>query len=125
MSALLPAAIVVIGLLALLVRVHRLDPFADYSMRAFLFPGFRVQRRIAWLAGSGGLAGLLILSLLAELLDVSLLRNVMITASIYLFLGQVRVLLQIRDLRFDQRNADPVLQALVLLVTWPVWKTPR
>ncbi|MFK7966358.1 MAG: hypothetical protein AB8C46_20525 [Burkholderiaceae bacterium] len=122
MIATFPALAVVLSLAALLTKVHRRDPFADTEMRAFLFAGFRAQRRLAWIAGALGALILLGLSLMVDLLDSTLGQSAMLVLSLYLLVGIVRAALNLDKLSFDSRDSDPVLKALTNIVRWPLWK---
>jgi len=124
MIACLFASLVVICLLALLLRVRRLDPFNCYAMRAFMFPGFRRQRLITWAAGISGTLVLLGLSVFADFAGSPTWQGIMVATSSYCIIGMFRVLARLRDLGFERRNADPMLQALTLMISWPFWRDP-
>ena len=115
------ATTVVAATFWMLFRVNNLDPYASEEMRSFMIYGFAVQRRMTKLVVLAASLLLLSSSAAAWVYELTTASALVAVAVSYLLIGVVAVTLKAPKLKFNHLSSDPLLQALALVPTWPVW----
>lgn len=121
MVAFILAAAAVAATFWMLFRVNSFDPYSYEEMRSFMDHDFAIKRRLTKavvlvsslaMLGSSGAAWAF------EIQTISVLVAVVVA---YVLIGIIAVALHAPRLKFTELSSDPLLQALALVPTWPVW----
>jgi len=109
------------AVIGMLLKVDSLDPYSDEAVRGFMAESFAKQRQVTKLIVLGTGLALLSLAGTARTFELQSLSALILGINAYLVVGTAIVTLKAPQLKFSEVKSDPLLQALALTGTWPLW----